>query len=208
MINPAVQINSDTNKEQSFILPERQLLSAKRPNVSQMDKVGFHDYEEYQTATEMFGPYSTNFEIAIKLATKRIWIFDQYFMDYDPNKDLYSVEPCDFYEYLFCTCSTEILVICSGTEGAKDQREKLRKKFAEYRSNGLLFVGFNFEARFIESYHPPCHDRFAIVDNELWHFGANVAGTHNGVNCFSRGWSASEHGAIRLFQEYWEAVRT
>jgi hypothetical protein len=49
------------------------------------------------------------------------------------------------------------------------------------------------------------HDRFAIVDSELWHFGATVGGAHPSVNAFSRGWDANKTGAIAFFEELWSA---
>ena len=50
---------------------------------------------------------------------------------------------------------------------------------------------------------PYVHDRFAIVDNELWHFGATVGGLHNLVNAATRGWNAIAHEAVRFFNEAW-----
>lgn len=47
------------------------------------------------------------------------------------------------------------------------------------------------------------HDRFAIVDDELWHFGATVGGCHRSVNAFSRGWSAAETHAEDYFFHLW-----
>lgn len=47
------------------------------------------------------------------------------------------------------------------------------------------------------------HDRFAIVDDELWHFGATVGGFHADVSAASRGWRAADHGAIEFFEEIW-----
>ncbi|MDN7478493.1 hypothetical protein QZM19_22225 [Burkholderia multivorans] len=49
----------------------------------------------------------------------------------------------------------------------------------------------------------PLHDRFAIVDDELWHFGATVGGAHRSVNAFSRGWDAEETHAIEYFMDLW-----
>lgn len=48
------------------------------------------------------------------------------------------------------------------------------------------------------------HDRFAIVDNELWHFGADVGGAHLSINAASRGWNAEERGAVRFFDNVWK----
>lgn len=47
------------------------------------------------------------------------------------------------------------------------------------------------------------HDRFAIIDNELWHFGATVGGLHNLLSAATRGWDAELHEAIRFFEEAW-----
>jgi hypothetical protein len=48
------------------------------------------------------------------------------------------------------------------------------------------------------------HDRFAIVDDELWHFGATVGGAHRSVNAFSRGWDAKTTRASEFFEEAWK----
>jgi hypothetical protein len=47
------------------------------------------------------------------------------------------------------------------------------------------------------------HDRFAIIDDELWHWGANVGGTHHEVNAYSRGWPVHETGAVAYFERLW-----
>ncbi len=51
------------------------------------------------------------------------------------------------------------------------------------------------------------HDRFAIIDNELWHFGATVGGFHTSVNAASRGWDAEELGAIDFFEMVWDKCK-
>lgn len=52
--------------------------------------------------------------------------------------------------------------------------------------------------------HNYLHDRFAIIDDELWHFGGSVGGFHHTVSAASRGWSALEHGAIEFFKMIWD----
>lgn len=47
------------------------------------------------------------------------------------------------------------------------------------------------------------HDRFAIVDGELWHFGATVGGAHRSINAYSRGWDAAKARAREFFDEVW-----
>ncbi len=51
---------------------------------------------------------------------------------------------------------------------------------------------------------PYVHDRFAIIDNELWHFGATVGGLHSLVNAATRGWDAEAHDAVRFFNDAWD----
>lgn len=47
-------------------------------------------------------------------------------------------------------------------------------------------------------YHDWVHDRFAIMDQEIWHFGAAVGGMHKKLSAFSRGWK-DEGDALRNF---------
>lgn len=49
------------------------------------------------------------------------------------------------------------------------------------------------------------HDRFAIIDDELWHFGGAVGGFQSSVSAASRGWRASDHGAAEFFEMAWNA---
>lgn len=61
------------------------------------------------------------------------------------------------------------------------------------------------EIRFsLGSKFPYVHDRFAIIDNELWHFGATVGGLHSLVNAATRGWDAEAHDAVRFFNDAWD----
>jgi len=50
---------------------------------------------------------------------------------------------------------------------------------------------------------PYVHDRFAIIDNELWHFGATVGGLHGDVSAATRGWDIAHHDALRFFEDAW-----
>jgi hypothetical protein len=54
---------------------------------------------------------------------------------------------------------------------------------------------------------PYMHDRFAIVDDELWHFGATVGGLHTLVNAATRGWRADDHKAVEFFETAWNGDR-
>jgi len=62
-------------------------------------------------------------------------------------------------------------------------------------------IRFSLGSRF-----PYVHDRFAIIDSELWHFGATVGGLHSLVNAATRGWDADAHEAVRFFDVAWAGV--
>lgn len=48
------------------------------------------------------------------------------------------------------------------------------------------------------------HDRFAIIDDELWHFGGTVGGFNSKLSVASRGWDATKLNAIEFFNEVWQ----
>lgn len=73
-------------------------------------------------------------------------------------------------------------------------------RFSRYRFGTLsIQIRFTLEIKF-----PYLHDRFAIIDDELWHFGATVGGLHNLVNAASRGWDVDDHDAVRFFDNAWD----
>jgi hypothetical protein len=67
------------------------------------------------------------------------------------------------------------------------------------RRNGAA----RFQVSFALDAFPYVHDRFAIIDGELWHFGATTGGLHRQVNAASRGWDADALDAVRFFEDAW-----
>lgn len=51
--------------------------------------------------------------------------------------------------------------------------------------------------------YPFLHDRFAIIDEARWHFGATVGGGYSGLTAVSGPWSARATRAIDFFEECW-----
>lgn len=50
------------------------------------------------------------------------------------------------------------------------------------------------------------HDRFAVTDGELWHFGGTVGGIHPDLTAVSRGWDAESQNFTTLFNQIWNAL--
>ena len=98
--------------------------------------------------------------------------------------------------------------LLTGSIGDRDTEAQIMRQFEELAtsinsaraySDGLrILVKFTLGDEF-----PYVHDRFAIIDSELWHFGATVGGFHRQVNAATRGWSADDHRAYDFFNLAW-----
>ena len=53
---------------------------------------------------------------------------------------------------------------------------------------------------------PFAHDRFCIIDTQLFHFGGTVGGAAQTLTAASWGWKESQYQALRFFDEAWAAV--
>lgn len=147
------------------------------------------------------------FRSAFMTAEERIWIVDPYFLiperGLPPDSRIVTI--LDWMHDRLAATDIRIL-----TAEQKEVDESLiqffqiredelnvlnprRHKRCSIQVNRRLKVNFKY-----------LHDRFAIVDDELWHFGATVGGFHSEVNAASRGWSAVDSGAIEFFELVWK----
>lgn len=90
--------------------------------------------------------------------------------------------------------------------GSVDDLEKmcndLKQRINLHRS-GQKMVDVQWRNALQRSSYPFLHDRFAVVDDALWHFGATVGGGHPSLNAASGPWPAEKTGAVRFFDECW-----
>lgn len=54
--------------------------------------------------------------------------------------------------------------------------------------------------------YPFPHDRFAVTDGELWHFGGTVGSLEHCFTAVSRGWNDSDHGFEDFFKTAWRSL--
>ena len=80
-----------------------------------------------------------------------------------------------------------------------ERAAKINRSTPRRAGTAIIEIRFSLGSRF-----PYVHDRFAIIDNELWHFGATVGGLHSLVNAATRGWDADAADAMRFFDEAWD----
>jgi hypothetical protein len=76
-----------------------------------------------------------------------------------------------------------------------------KKEFDGWLVEQMLHLPENVEAR--QSRHP-FHDRLAVVDADLWHFGSTVGGGHHELSAASSGWHMHARGVATLFEAWWE----
>lgn len=89
--------------------------------------------------------------------------------------------------------------------GSVDEPEKKRhdlKKRINFHRNGKQ-VDVQWRTTLHRNSYPFLHDRFAVIDDALWHFGATVGGGHPGLNAASGPWSVEDTRAVDFFQECW-----
>jgi len=150
------------------------------------------------------------FRIAIMNAVDRVWVVDGYFLmpDRGGGADSRILTILNWLHPNLVATDIRILTrkhseidedmlglfqMCEEEINATQTR---RAKQCSIQVNTRLAQDFDY-----------IHDRFAIVDDELWHFGATVGGFHTSVNAASRGWCAVDSGAVDFFKMVWEKCR-
>lgn len=162
---------------------------------------------------------------SLQYAKNRVFILDSYFLkpEIPPNADevkLISERVLVIKQKLEETIlnsaeGLEVKILTDspyGTDKEKEQEmlasfkevEELSQEMGQQGSVGVkLSVCLELTRKF--NY---IHDRFAIIDNELWHFGGTVGGFNSKLSAASRGWDATKLNAISFFDEVWqECVR-
>jgi hypothetical protein len=97
----------------------------------------------------------------------------------------------------------------TNTHEDAQEREMIRTLFAERAAainrNSPRRVGqVTIDVRFsLNENFPYVHDRFAIIDSELWHFGATVGGLHHDLSVATRGWDSEQYEALQFFDLAW-----
>ena len=139
------------------------------------------------------------FEVAVMEALVRILVLDPHF-DEIGTRVLRSA--------LSSTQASDVRLLTGGSGIDREGRERLRQELTRYLNlDQPTPRGFEvrWNANLDKHTFPFLHDRFAIVDGELWHFGSTVGGGHPGVTAASGPWSTSATRAAEFFEECWNS---
>ncbi|NWO07091.1 MAG: hypothetical protein HLX50_15770 [Alteromonadaceae bacterium] len=144
---------------------------------------------------------------AVANAQERVWIVDEYLLVPDRGDPVRRIEQILEWLPLSFAASDVRLLTKPHQEITEDDLERFQQHAQEINNYATrrkkecsieVRTHLKRDCDFI-------HDRFAIIDDELWHFGATVGGFHSRVSAASRGWRAADHGAIKFFEEIWKA---
>jgi hypothetical protein len=157
-----------------------------------------------------------SFKEAVGNAQRRVWIIDPYFLESDKCKCNRQVRIDQILNWMNETMlAYDIRILTNELEGhgSKEISCDVISQFQEHAEliNSIRLPGevrCHIEVRFtLNRTFNYVHDRFAIIDEELWHFGATVGGFHSQVSAATRGWRASDHGADEFFLLAWDGDR-
>lgn len=200
---PPVVVAAPTKSSPSFVPRLRWPSLDDRHSKADLHRFPTRSEELSRHGAGEFGAWSDGFMTAVRSARERVWLIDGFLLKVD-DRARGSFFPV-FGAVLRQTPAQSIRLLTANKAGHEEQIEQLRTLQDERRAPPRN-EAFTIEVRLVREGRGRVrlpHDRFAIVDDELWHWGANVGGTHHEVNAYSRGWSADETGAADYFKRLW-----
>lgn len=143
---------------------------------------------------------------AVSDAQERIWIVDDYLLKPDNGNITNRIEQILGWLPL-SLAANDIRLLTRQTKGVSDielkQFQQRTKEINNHPSRRGKLCSIKIKLHLSDRSCGFIHDRFAIIDDELWHFGGTIGGLHAQVSAASRGWRAADHGAIEFFEEIW-----
>lgn len=142
------------------------------------------------------------FTDTVRVARERLWVFDLYFDAVGVAGILEAVK----------ISHVKYVRILSGKKDVHIEfqhlwLEQLKNARNDKRDRSRKAGDIEWKTALDSDRYPYPHDRFAIVDQELWHFGATVGGGHPSLNAASRGWDAHTTDAVKFFEYVWKIVK-
>jgi hypothetical protein len=163
----------------------------------------FPNNDEYHARRKLGigGAMSTEFRSAVRRARDRIWVLDDYLFANDK-----SVER--LIDALFDTAATDIKLATTDKTGAKKWAlylKTLEPDFQQRNPATRIRVSLNLRKMQLRDV-VDVHDRFAVIDDVLWHCGATIGGLHDAINAITFGWSVHETKAVEFFDQLWKVL--
>jgi hypothetical protein len=144
---------------------------------------------------------------AVRDAQDRVLVMDD-FLFRDVNGGGFHARLPQVVSWLPDTLAAPDVRFLTAAPPTQAERREIEQRLAARAQaiNGRLRrqVGVTIQVKFsLRREFPYVHDRFAIIDDDLWHFGATVGGLHHQVNAVSHGWDVEDHDAVDFFNVAW-----
>ena len=139
------------------------------------------------------------FEAAVMAALVRILVIDPHFD---------AIGAMVLGPALSSSQARDVRLLTGGSDLDRATRERLRHVLTQSLNQDQPIprsVEVRWNANLDKRCFPFLHDRFAIVDEALWHFGSTVGGGHPGLTAASGPWSTSGTRAAEFFEECWDS---
>ena len=186
---------------------ERQPPQLLWPSIEYRTRVENCDASRFPTVEEIRGRRDTHrrgivlklaaFEVAVESAQARVLVLDPHFDDVGVNV----LGPA-----LSRSQALDVRLLTSRSDIDNQDRERRRRTLVRHLNSSRSEPGgvdVRWSTTLDKHSFPFLHDRFAIVDGALWHFGSTVGGGHPGLTAASGPWSASDTRAVEFFEECW-----
>jgi len=172
-------------------------------------------YEIGRTSGEQVMPLIPEFIEAVRKTRTRFWVIDSHFFAPDTTNN----NPNAVRQYYGLVAEILLVVADNGPEvdirilTSNDDHLNEFWKFVQGAlgdsADSPEYKKFKERVKVsaeLRRNAPAIHDRFAILDDTLWHFGAKVAGLHPALSANSGAWNAEVHGALGFFEKLWDRV--
>jgi hypothetical protein len=155
-----------------------------------------HSYRERQKLG-IGGAMSRAFRDAVRVARVRVWLLDEFLLGDEKSTDLLG-------RLFYDTGAWDLRIVTASKMGAEEHAKWLKDLEPDLQNSNRdtpprikILLNLNKATRDV----PNIHDRFAVIDDVLWHCGATVGGLHDAINAMTFGWSAHTTHAIDFFDE-------
>lgn len=168
------------------------------------DFMSFKNYYDFRSKQNLVSP---EFLKSLEQSKDRVWFLDGYLINnYITNetKKGKNVVVQILDSIVSNSHGIEVKFFLRKVEGSKKIEQVFKEKndlIIELHNNQ---VNTEIKYKYITKDFKQIHDRFAVIDNQLWHFGSDIGSSLPDFHATSFGWDAEELQVDKFFKELWE----
>ena len=177
------------------------------PSIEYGQRIENRDLYNFPDIDRIVGRYkkgNTNTDLALTTFEDAVGQSQDHILVLDPHFDeigVHALAPALEYSNAW-----DIRLLTGSGDVSDRDRKELKELLTAYRNmhaSGPSATEVRWSSKLDKHCFPYLHDRFAIIDGALWHFGWTVGGGNPGLTAASGPWSAAETRANPFFEECW-----